>query len=132
MRDLELTSSVLLGQSPLYLHGGRTLWAEKVKLSWAHREALPHTGAEYGGLPGLFQPSGWHLSHLSPEAAWGRLQEVKQTGVDPASGWCGAELFLAVKHLNSSPLGGRAGQRCVSPAGGCYLPKAKQHHLMAS
>lgn len=32
MRDLGLTNSVLVGQSLLYLHGGKTLWTEKVKL----------------------------------------------------------------------------------------------------
>lgn len=43
-----------------------------------------HTGAEFGGLSGWCPCSGWHLSHLSPEAAWGRLQEVKKARMDPA------------------------------------------------
>lgn len=76
------------------------------------RAEQPQTGAEFGGLSGLCPSSGWHLSHLSPEAAWGRLQEVKHTGMDPAPGWGGAELSLAVRQPELIPLGGRAGQRC--------------------
>lgn len=71
------------------------------------RAEQPHTGAQFGGLSGLCQSSGWYLSHLSPEAAWGRLQEVKQTGMGPVSGWYGAELFLAVRYPELIPPGGQ-------------------------
>lgn len=62
---------------------------------------MPSFGiAQWGriwGLSGPFQPSRWYLSHLPLGASWGRLQEVGQTGLDPAQALCGAEQSLASK-----------------------------------
>lgn len=70
---------MLVGQSPLYLHGGKTLCTEKVKLSRAHRGALAGLSS-----PTLGQNSG--AVRLVPVFRMAPVTSVPRSSLGKAAG----------------------------------------------